>query len=320
MNSRKILKRFLSDTKLSVSPIPDNKKYWERVFSIFPEFEGRYKNFLLEIAGNPEQTLNDWDAVRGKIIEDIKANPKYQSFIQSSMSEWKLKDMPEGGIPSKSIFELEAETLGGCYLSIDLKSANFQAIKEVGVYSDYDWESLISRYTSSEHLKKSKYFRSVVYGNLNVGRTQTVEKYLTNEIRRLLNDELILPENYKLLTMMPDELVYEIQYNDLDLDMTCRELEEFILERTGIMVKAEQFQLQHYYLQSKGNPGRKIKFFGKTNLEDKSEELCGLGVPYYLIGTVLWKGIDPIDEDLMFLNQEGYVCKLLDEFEIKRGI
>ena len=75
-----------------------------------------------------------------------------------------------------------------------------------------------------------------------------------------------------------------------------------------------------YYLQSKRNPDRKIQFFGKLDLENNTEGLVGLGAPYYLLGNVLWNNMDVCEEDLLFLNQEGYVCKILDTFEIKRGI
>ena len=156
-----------------------------------------------------------------------------------------------------------------------------------------------------------------MYGNLNVGRIQTVEKFLINRVREFLEKNELLPENYKLISMMPDELIYEIKDNDIELKA---DLESMIEEGLGLQTKVLQFQLQHYYIQSKNNPDRKIKFFGKLNLETGDEEICGLGVPYYLLGTVLHRGLEVTKEDLTFLNQEGYECRLIDEFEIKRGI
>ena len=314
MSQRKILKRFLSDIKLSVSPIPD-EQYWTRVFQVFPGIEEKYKLFISELGDDEKGTLDRWDVIRNRIIQDLKDNSEYKSLVSGDMSKYAVS--PLNGVASKSIFELEANTLGGCYLSIDLKSANFQALREVGVYNDLDWNSLLSKYTDSKHLQSSKYFRSVVYGNLNVGRIQTVEKFLINRIRQFLEDKELLPENYKLISMMPDELIYEIQYNDIDLEEDIRGIIETEL---GLQTKVSQFQLQHYYLQSKNNPERKIKFFGKLDLDTKCEEICGLGAPYYMIGAVLKNNIEPKQEDYLFLNQEGYVCKILDEFEIKRGI
>lgn len=314
MSQRKILKRFLSDIKLSVSPIPD-EQYWTRVFQVFPGIEEKYKLFISELGDDEKGTLDRWDGIRNRIIQDFKDSPEYKALVSGDMSKYAVS--PLNGVASKSIFELEANTLGGCYLSIDLKSANFQALREVGVYNDLDWNSLLSKYTDSKHLQSSKYFRSVVYGNLNVGRIQTVEKFLINRIRQFLEDKELLPENYKLISMMPDELIYEIQYNDIDLEEDIRSIIE---EELGLQTKVSQFQLQHYYLQSKNNPERKIKFFGKLDLDTKCEEICGLGAPYYMIGAVLKNNIEPKQEDYLFLNQEGYVCKILDEFEIKRGI
>ena len=312
--TRKILKRFINDIKLSVSPVP-SRPYWERVFQIFPEAREKYQMFFLELGEDAKGTLDRWDVTRNRIIQDFKDNPKYKSLVSGDMSKYVIS--PLSGVANKSIFELEANTLGGCYLSIDLKSANFQALREVGVYNDPDWKTLLSKYTDSKHLQSSKYFRSVVYGNLNVGRIQTVEKFMINRVRQFLEDKKLLPENYKLISMMPDELIYEIQYNDIDLEGDIRSIIEIEL---GLQTKVSQFQLQHYYLQSKNNPDRKIKFFGKLDLDTKCEEICGLGVPYYLLGIVLHRGLEVTTYDLTFLNQEGYECRLVDDFEIKRGI
>ena len=314
MMTRKVLKRFLNDIKLSVSPVI-SESYWERVFEIFPEVKEKYDLFVSELGEDGKGALDRWDVTRDRIIQDFKSNEKYAALGTSDMSKWAVK--PLSGVASKSIFELEANTLGGYYLSIDLKSANFQALREIGVYNDPDWKTLLSKYTDSKHLLSSKYFRSVVYGNLNVGRIQTVEKFLINRVREFLEKNELLPENYKLISMMPDELIYEIKDNDIELKA---DLESMIEEGLGLQTKVLQFQLQHYYIQSKNNPDRKIKFFGKLNLETGDEEICGLGVPYYLLGTVLHRGLEVTKEDLTFLNQEGYECRLIDEFEIKRGI
>ena len=312
--TRKVLKRFLNDIKLSVSPVI-SESYWKRVFEIFPEVKEKYDLFVSELGEDEKGALDRWDVTRDRIIQDFKGNEKYAALGTSDMSKWAVK--PLSGVASKSIFELEANTLGGYYLSIDLKSANFQALREIGVYNDPDWKTLLSKYTDSKHLLSSKYFRSVVYGNLNVGRIQTVEKFLINRVREFLEKNELLPENYKLISMMPDELIYEIKDNDIELKA---DLKSMIEEGLGLQTKVLQFQLQHYYIQSKNNPDRKIKFFGKLNLETGNEEICGLGVPYYLLGTVLHRGLEVTKEDLTFLNQEGYECRLIDEFEIKRGI
>lgn len=314
MMTRKVLKRFLNDIKLSVSPVI-SESYWKRVFEIFPEVKEKYDLFVSELGEDEKGALDRWDVTRDRIIQDFKGNEKYAALGTSDMSKWAVK--PLSGVASKSIFELEANTLGGYYLSIDLKSANFQALREIGVYNDPDWKTLLSKYTDSKHLLSSKYFRSVVYGNLNVGRIQTVEKFLINRVREFLEKNELLPENYKLISMMPDELIYEIKDNDIELKA---DLKSMIEEGLGLQTKVLQFQLQHYYIQSKNNPDRKIKFFGKLNLETGNEEICGLGVPYYLLGTVLHRGLEVTKEDLTFLNQEGYECRLIDEFEIKRGI
>ena len=317
MLRKKLLKRFISDTKLGVSPI-DDLKYWERVFKIFPGTEEKLTRFILELGEDPDGWINRFELLKGRIINEIKDNQAYKNFIASDMSSWSIENL---GISSKSIYEIsdKTDTSQDTYLSIDLKSANFQAIKEVGVYSDYSWSDFISKYTDSEHIKESKYFRSVIYGNLNVSRIQTVEKYLTNTVRKFLDTAGLLPSNYGLITMMPDELVYKVS-GVFRPGFNTRSLEAAVEKETGVSTKIEHFSLRHQYLYSDTNPDRKIRFYSRENLENGEKELAGIGVPYAMVGNVLWKGMETCKYDYMFLNQEGYLCEIKEELKIKEGL
>lgn len=317
MLKRKLLKKFISDIKLPVSPI-DLDSYWDRVFKFFPGSKEKLERFQDEISEDPDKWISKSEFLRGALIESFKQNEKYKEFVSSSMASWEVPQI--SGAYSKSIYEIVAnEDLEGVkFLSIDLKEANFQVLKRIGVYSDETWKDLLSKRTESEHIKNSKYFRSVVYGNLNVGRIQTVEKYMINEVREFLETAKVLPENYQLLSRMPDELVYKIQGEIGEFD--CRELELAVEEKLGTRVKINHYTLKHQYLQSKSNPGRKIKFFSKHYIEKNEYELVCLGAPYCLIANVLWKGEEIKKEDKLYLNQEGFMCEILDDFEIKEGL
>lgn len=320
MLKRKLLKRFISDTKIPVSPV-DRLDYWERVFQLFPGSREKLETFVEEVEGNPDKWMDDFEALKNKIISDFKGSDAYKNFITSDMKAYELLDMPEGGISGKSVYEIvkDTDTTGKVYLSLDLKAANFQVLRFLGVYSDPSWHDLISRYTESEHIRGSKYFRSVIYGNLNVGRVQTVEKYLTNEVRRYLETAEILPENYKLISMMSDELVYEVSEGEL-APFSIRELEAAVKEEVGVDVKISHFVLKHQYLQSASNPGRKIKFFSRHEENAGEGELVCVGAPYAMIAQALWKTGKVEELDKLFLNQESFLCMIQDELEIKEGL
>lgn len=314
------MKRFISDTKLPVSAI-DSLEYWERVFQLFPGTREKLEAYVEEIEGDPDKWMDDFEKLKNRIISDFKESVAYKRFIAADMNTYTLLDMPGSGISSKSVYEIvkDTDTKGKVFLSIDLKAANFQVLRFLGVYTDSSWLDLISRYTESQHIRNSKYFRSVVYGNLNVGRIQTVEKYLTNEVRRYLETAEILPENYKLISMMPDELVYEVSEGDL-APFVIEELEETIKEEVGVEVKITHFVLKHQYLQSAANPGRKIKFFSRHEENAGEGELVCIGAPYAMIAQALWRTGKVEDLDKLFLNQEGFMCKIQDELEIKEGL
>ena len=307
--NRKLLKRFLSDNRVSIPAIFDGG-YLGRVFELLPDLKPAWNDFLDEVRSVGEDAwLDTWFKTKDDFVDYLKSNQEYQNFVKGDMSSWVIGKC---NIPGKSVFD---EPSDGCmFLSIDLKAANFQALRRVGVYDCQEYTDLISQFTSSNHLKNSKYFRSVVYGNLNVGRISTVKKYMTNEIRLWLNDRL--PSNYVLYSMLPDELVYQIS-GDFKSD---KGLPEYIFKETGIEVRTQTFRLNHLYLQGNDNPERKIKFFEKVDLVSGEETLHGLGSPYYLIGLALWKGKKVSAWDKTYLNQEGYQCKILSEFKIKRGI
>ena len=307
MLTKKELKRFLNDIKVPIAPITD-QTYLSHVSDLVPDFAGKLARFHYEVSESGDNFLELWDKWKTKAIEELQGRPKYKEFIKSDMSVWAPVVFPSGGLPNKSVFV--SENNGSCFLSIDLRSANFQALKKVGVHTEDSWEEFIEKFTDSIHIKESKQFRSIIYGNLNTHRTQTIEKYLINEVRRNLED---LPDNYVLWSMMPDELIYEIKYNDVDL--AFGNLEETIKNKTGIDVKTQQFQLLRRTI-SPVSGGKDIEFYEKRDVETKNKTVHCLGSPYYLLGLSLLKGIEPDPWDYVFINQEGYRCKIEEKFII----
>ena len=318
MISKKAFKRFINDYKLSIQPIC-TEEYIERVFELIPDAKPQFDLSLSEIGEDFATWMTAFEFSKNAMIEDIKNNNIYQEFIAFGGKEfekrWELRNFPKGGIPNNTVFSRENHNKA--YLSVDLRQANFQALRKVGVYTCKSWKELVSKYTDSAHILNSKQFREIIYGNLNISRIASVEKYLTNEFRLGLEERSIIPENYRLVRFMPDELIYEIGENKLGF---FEEKIKALSEDLGIEVKTQQFLLKSYYIQAKGDD-RKIEFFGKLDLRSGNETIHCLGRPYYMIGLSLWKGAEKDDcmYDHMFLNQEGYLCTINEEFEIKRG-
>lgn len=310
MLTKKELKRFINDVKVPIQPIPD-QDYLNHVFSLLPELKPKYDIYCEEVA-NTLDFLEMWDKWKAKIIEDLKDRQTYKDFIAYDMSRWAPVNLPKGGFPTKDVFEKGNE--GKCFLSIDLRKANFQALKKAGIHTEETWEEFIGKYTDSVHIKTSKQFRSIIYGNLNISRTQTVERYLINEVRRTLGSLNILPENYVLWSMMPDELIYEIKDGEPDLEY-LHDIDSFIKGVTDVSVKIQQFRLIRRVITPSGG-GKDIEFFEKEDLYDYSRTIHCLGTPYYLIGISLLKGLTPDYWDYVFLNQEGFRCKIEEKFTI----
>lgn len=308
--TKKELKRFFNDIKLPVAPIPDDE-YLMHIINLIPEVYYKYTIFHDEKEKYVD-FLGMWDKWKNKAIEEIKNRPKYLEFIKSDMSKWKLVDFPTGGFPNRSVFI--SENNGSHFLSIDLVSANFQALKKVGVHAEESWEDFIKKITYSEHIRGSKQFRSIVYGNLNIPRVQAIEKYLINEVRRFISD--CIPDNYILWSMMPDELIYEIKGSELgilDFGKLLAQIETKVSK--DIKIKVQQFQLLKKTIRPVSG-GKGVDFYVKKDIGSFETVHC-LGSPYYLLGMSLLKGLEPSHWDYIFLNQEGYTCKIEEKFIIE---
>ena len=73
------------------------------------------------------------------------------------------------------------ETNGKFYVSIDLKKANFQALKFAGVLDDVDYDHFMYKYGADEYIRNSKYLRQVIFGKMTVIMNKK-QHFIVNDI------------------------------------------------------------------------------------------------------------------------------------------
>ena len=181
-------------------------------------------------------------------------------------------------------------------MSIDLTKANFQVFKNFDAdIIDYKetYQEFFRQFTPYEYFVQSKYIRQVVFGNLNPGRQQTYEYFLTNKILKHIKE--IFPKE-KIRMFSADEIVIELD------EVLNTELFYDIAKHENLVIDIEIFKLK--------------TMLGKYTIKeflnkDGFEIMC---VPMDLKPQVLKKYLNlPLDDrDLLFYKDGkdgGFLCK-----------
>lgn len=201
-------RRFVKDFNLPINVVDSPYfEYYMDAYDWFPkdEYFALCDEIREKYEGNHNLWLEDYSRIRDEIITEIENSEEYKKFNSMDMSEWALSDECKN-LPDVNIYN--QSSVGKTFLSIDLKKANFQALRKVGVIDANTYEDFIGKWTDSEYFKKSKYTRQVIFGKLNPKRTIAVEKKIMEQVKRWF--ETYKFKGLKLVAFKADELIYEI--------------------------------------------------------------------------------------------------------------
>lgn len=186
----------------------------------------KWKTFIKELEKyvNEQEYFEDYNRIKDTAINDIKKSDGYNRFINHDMNEFRIK---HNDLPSKDVYK--PSNVGGRFISIDMKQANFNALK---YYSEdifnnaKTWEGFISKYTDNKHIINSKYIRQVILGNCCARRQVTYEKYLMSQVLiYLLDHNIIIKDDVEVFSN--DEIVIGVRDNSgklhNDLSMVIRQ-------------------------------------------------------------------------------------------------
>jgi hypothetical protein len=148
--------------------------------------------------------LEDHGKVSQKMIDSISSSEGYIHFNNSEdMNKFRVKNTE---YPSRDIFKETND--GRTFVSLDMSTANFSALRayDMNIFDEakdyYDW---VSRFTSNEHFRRSKYMRQVIFGNCNPKRQVTYEKHLMDT----LIDKLTPFIKDHIVSFVSDEIVID---------------------------------------------------------------------------------------------------------------
>jgi hypothetical protein len=290
--SVQLIERFVSDYKLPI-PIKNDEVLFmyylgelEEDYKALSKYEKLSSLIKERFNDNPDEFLKYYHSTRNTIITDILSSEKYRAFNTMPMDKYGIKDKSN---VSKNFYI--SDNINGTFTSVDLKKANFQALKYTGVLEDESYDSLVGKYTDLYYLKESKYTRQVIFGQLNPSRHITVERYMINEVRKIIN------KDDALICMSNDELIYT---GELSIDKI-----------PGFELNIEHFTLKGFNLVH--NKQRKL-FFRKDS-EDK-QKLMTVPVNFFPIVHKLLKG-QPLNDFDRRLVYEGFDALLTGDYIIE---
>ena len=303
---KKLRQRFCKDYNLPINIYEE--KYFEYYKYLYPFFPVDVWDTLVEdvgtmFNGNVEQWLNYCGQVRDSAIVGTMSTEEYKTFNTCDMSKW---DIPMGvpQVGEHSIYNEEND--GRFFVSIDLKKANFQALKYAGVINDDTYKDFIFRHGGNDYIADSKYLRQVIFGKMNPGRTIKVERYIMGKIY-LLVQSFFESMGYELYSLNSDELIFsERNYAMFEREGASKNIEtveKMIKDNIGIDARVEYIFVKRLDIVNAN--GNKVDAYVKHLVNTGEETLKKASTTFYPQIYKLWthQDINLLDRTFFFEDQ-----------------
>ena len=249
LNSVALKKRFCRDCNIPIV-VYDNPYFYERLEALDTIYDGvrKFEDFCLELRDfdSENQFFEYYNGTKDTIINQIKANPKYQDFLN--------QDLLHTNFDSKA------------FISIDMKKANFSAMHHFSplIFNGAEtWEDFMKEFTFYPHIINSKYIRQVVLGACNPKKQIQYESYLMNVLCTHIKNEL---PTVSLYSLGEDEIIISVP--DGGAGFSLKQLKQVVNSccgGIGSLVRVEMFDLEKIdgtdgYLKVYNSPDGKVEF------------------------------------------------------------
>ena len=288
---RALAQRFVNDMNLPIQVIDEETfKYWIALYENDYQSETLWNELWEEIDedynGDASKFLDAYYEVRDKVIKTVTESEAFKKFNESDFSWCKV----ETPLNPKYKELYNAENIGKRFLSFDLVKSNIQALNYVDkniLMNSLAYEDFIGKFTGSRYIAKSKYFRNVVFGQMNPKRHITIAKYLISKVYELLRDNKII--DWDLVCVSSDEIVFEVPVGTMIVQMgkIMGEAMKLVHSKLGLIVRCTDFRLSGYNLKT--NRCKSVCNFYLKWGGNVGWELKGVPLQYYSIVYKLMK-------------------------------
>lgn len=313
-------RRFVKDTGLPIK-VFENTVFANRLALMDKMFDTTTKwNEFVALADQFNEEREFFEAqesVNQAALEFIRNSDAMNRFAQDEdMSRFKLKNE---GYPGNGVFK--DNNVGKYLLSIDMVKANFTALRHYDptIFGNAKtYEEFIGLFTTSEYIKKSKYIRQVIFGNIVPKRQQRYEQYLMDQLLTRFFSVMKFPRK-TVMYFGADEIVFDVSAyveNGTLPETMLNRIDKIVSEACdeGVNVRAEYYKL----VKIEGTSGyiKQFMHWGESpTLNQKDFEIKGIDpIEYPFVLRALYDE-QPKDTDFIF-NHEGRLAKLLEPIKV----
>lgn len=223
-------KRFTKDVRVPIGVFKE--PYFShrlRLFeTLYPGLNEKYDAFVETVKsydttgqGNGQPYMEHYNMVKDSIINAIKNSDGYNRLQTEDMNKYAVR--PEfRNLPTKSIFKNDNNEHQ--FLSIDLRQANYQALKryDSNIFNNTSsWEDFVGQFTDCKHIISSKYIREATMGNCNPKRHISLEQSMMCDIlQRLIDTAAVKISIVDVISHVVSFNHDEIVFNVTDMEWT----------------------------------------------------------------------------------------------------
>lgn len=316
--TNKLKERFCKDCRIPIK-VFDEPYFTQRLEILDSVYESikKWEKFKksLERYHCEQDFFEDYNRVKQAMIDYIKESKGYEKFNSDDMNKYcntrnNLIELPKN--VSSDIYK--SSNVGQWFISLDIKKANFTALKHYGgIFDEFEtYEDFIKKFTDNPHFIESKYIREVIFGNCNPKRHITYERYLVDKFLNFLLNFFMrfrpMANPYAIFSdicfVSNDEIIFKCNESSRDswFERISIIADEFKKEE-GIEFKPELFFLK----KISGN----VECYVKEIVEPEIKldfKCCNSNDVHCVVKYIENKEIT--DDDLVFIN-DGKLAKYL---------
>ena len=195
------------------------------------------------------------------------------------------------------------------FMSVDLKKANYQALRQLCIIEDINFEDFVTKYTDVEYIKSNKPLRQILYGILSKARVASFFKLMLLEIYHALMDKVeVNYDDAEIFVHSGDEILIVLSDNEIDRKEEIQTIEgsiEYASKSFGSEIKVNTEVFIFRVLDSD------VGEMYYKEYKDGTKQIKGTPVKVYPQVYKHLYGIELTDKDLYF---EDTDMKLLGKY------
>lgn len=301
--------RFCEDTGAPIQVLHEpyfsqRLNLFDKEFNTLTDYKSYVKYVDEAFDGNITQFLEFYHSLRDKIIGTVANSDAFRHFQEDDSITKQIKEFKPSIGNTNLYTQAQIEDGKNCFLSFDMRKANFQTLKWVdpAIVFDCDtYEDFIGKFTDMEWAKKSKRTREIIFGKLNPNRTMKYERIIMGVVEKYLNSTNI-PKWFDEFSLNSDEVIYKLKpgldFKQAIQAITKKVTEENILTNTGVNIRMEFFKLVCYNFKTY-NSDKIMNVFVKEHSDGKKTYKCANEI-YFPQTYKLINGLEINDDDLVF--------------------